>query len=468
MDTKEREAVALFRMSLIGDLMVPGLDRDERIGLLKAKSTKIYAIPGSRRTRVAESTLRDWVRLYEQGGLEALKPPFRCDIGRNRSLAPELADRILALREEDASRSVQTIVRTLRLAGAVTEDLKVPPSTVYRLLAGRGLSKRTAKSAAHKDHRAFAFERPNQMWQSDVMHGPLIREGRNSRQRKTYLVTLLDDATRVAPHSEFCFSEKLIDFLPVFRQALLKRGVPDRLFVDNGAAYASTHLSVTCAALRVALIHARPYHPQAKGKIERFHRTLRSQFLSQLDLERITEDGGLAALNARLWAWLEGEYHRTPHHGLPMEGGGWATPIDRWMLSTDTLRPAPRDLDEHFLARAERLVRRDRTVHLNGQIFEAPAEYVDARIELRYDPAKPVLRDAFLYVRGVRVHTLRLLDIHANTRVRRDRPEDATGDTVASKPASGLNYTELVLAAHQRLVEGTSATPTTNRDGGSR
>lgn len=126
MDIKEREAVALFRMSLIGDLVVPGLSREERIGLIKDKSSRIYRIPSSRRTRVAESTLRDWVRLYEHGGFDALKPPFRCDIGRNRTLAPELADRILALREEDASRSVQTIVRTLRLAGTVTEGITGP------------------------------------------------------------------------------------------------------------------------------------------------------------------------------------------------------------------------------------------------------------------------------------------------------------------------------------------------------
>ena len=462
MDSKEREAIALFRMSLIGDLVVPGLDQQERLLLLKAKSSRIYLIPGSKRTRVATSTLRDWIRLYEQRGFDGLLPPYRCDRGRTRTIAPDIADRILALREEDPSRSVHTMLRTLRLAGVVTDQTLVAPSTVYRLLADRGVSKRTPRRTIAKDHRAFAFERPNQMWQSDVMYGPSIRDERTGRMRKTYLVTLLDDATRVVCHAAFCFSEKLIDFLPVFRQAMLKRGMPDRLFVDNGAAYASTHLSVTCASLRVALIHARPFHPQAKGKIERFHRTLRGQLLSQLDIERVVEQGGLPALNARLWAWLEGEYHRTPHQGLTQDGDGHPTPLDRWLLGAGSLRPAPLDLDEHFLARQERLVRRDRTVHLLGQLFEAPAEYVDRRIELRFDPARQVLREVYLYERGVRTQTLRRLDLHANTRVRRDGPQDAAADPKSA--STGLNYAELVLTAHRDLLPAVQADAATDHD----
>ncbi len=451
MDAKEREAVALFRMSLIGDLLVPGISREARGGLLKDKAERIYKIPGTRRTRIARSTLRDWMAAYEQGGLEALKPSARCDRGRTRALAPELADKILALREEDPSRSVETIVRMLRLAGLLGATERVPLSTVYRMLQSRGISRRTSCTAAGKDHRAFAFERPNQLWQSDVMYGPHLRDARG-RQRRTYLITLLDDATRVIVHTAFCWSEKLIDFLPVFRQALMKRGVPDRLFVDNGAAYVSTHLGVICASLRVALIHARPYHPQSKGKIERWHRTLRGQLLGSLDLERVMAEGGLDALNARLWAWVEGEYHRTPHRGLPLDGGGYATPIDKWMLHAAELRPAPRDLDERFLVHAERLVRRDRTVRLNGVLFEAPAEYVERRIELRYDPAHAEPREVFLYERGVRAHALRRLDALSNTRVRRDRSGDGEAQE-GTRKSTGLNYAELALDAHRALIE---------------
>ena len=452
MDGKEREAIALFRMGLIGDLVVPGLDPQERIDLIKAKAKRTYVIPGSTRTRVAETTLRDWMRWYEQRGFEGLVPAYRCDRGRTRTIPTEVADKIVAVREEDPSRSVHTILRMLRHAGLVTDQAPVAASTVYRLLHDRGLSKRTPRGASRKDHRAFAFERPNQLWQSDVMYGPSLRDPQTGRVRKTYLITLLDDATRVVTHCAFCFSERLWDFLPVFRQALLKRGIPDRLFVDNGAAYASTHLGVICASLRIALIHARPFHPQAKGKIERFHRTLRGQLLSQLDLEHIVGQGGLPALNARLWAWLEGEYHRTPHHGLAVaaDQSGHATPLDRWLLGAEALRTAPADLDEHFLVRQERLVRRDRTVHLHGQLFEAPAEYVDRRIEVRYDPARETLREVHVYERGVRKHTLRRLDVHANTRVKRTADDEVAAG--AARPSTGLNYAELVHQAHRDLL----------------
>jgi len=459
MDYNEREAVALFRMSLIGDLIVAGLTSEERTRLLKDKASRIYAIPGSRRTHVAESTLRDWVRLYDRGGLEALMPVFRCDKGSTRTVSTELSDKILALREEDPSRSVQTILTMLRHAGELDKGDHAPASTVYRLLQNRGISKRSRPAPLGKDRRAFAFERPNQCWQSDVMHGPPLREGRTGKARKTYLVTLLDDATRVVVASAFCWSEKLSDFLPVFREALLRRGVPDVLYVDNGAAYKTTHLEVICASLRVVLKHARPYQPQGKGKIERWHRTLRGQWLGSLDLERVMADGGLDGLNARLSAWIEGEYHRTPHHGLPLEGGGYATPLDKWLLHATGLRAAPRDLDECFLVKETRLVRRDRTVHLKGQLFEAPAEYVDRKVEVRYDPAREVLREAYVYERGVRAHVLRPLDLHANAHVRRERND--TNDPQPQPKPTGLNYAELVLERHRDLV-----TPIFTRDEG--
>ena len=111
-------------------------------------------------------------------------------------------------------------------------------------------------------------------------------------------------------------------FLPVFKQALLRRGQPSRLFVDNGAAYRSRQLALVCAKAGIALIHARPFRPAGKGKIERYFRTLRAAWLAHLDLDAIAD---LDALNRSLWAWVEGEYHQAPHRGLDGD-----TPLDRW------------------------------------------------------------------------------------------------------------------------------------------
>jgi transposase InsO family protein len=118
------------------------------------------------------------------------------------------------------------------------------------------------------------------------------------------LIAFIDDATRVIPYCAFTLSENTRTFLPVFKQALLRRGLPKRLYVDNGANYRSQHLALVCAKLGIALIHARPYRPSGKGKIERWFKTVRAQLLTRLS-EDDTRD--LPSLNRRLWAWVEGE-----------------------------------------------------------------------------------------------------------------------------------------------------------------
>jgi transposase InsO family protein len=129
---------------------------------------------------------------------------------------------------------------------------------VHRLLSRHNLMRHATESSPGKDRRRFAFENANELWMSDVMHGPAVF-GEGRRKRKSYLIGLLDDATRVVPYAAFAFAENTAAFLPVFKQALLRRGIPKRLYVDNGALYRSTQLALVCAKLGIILIHARPY-----------------------------------------------------------------------------------------------------------------------------------------------------------------------------------------------------------------
>jgi len=211
-------------------------------------------------------------------------------------------------------------------------------------------------------------------------------------------------------------SENTAAFLPVFKQALLRRGIPQRLYVDNGANYRSQHLALVCAKLGVALIHARPYQPQGKGKMERWFRTLRAQLISRLTP---ADTHSLDSLNRRLWAFVESEYHLTPHRGLEDQ-----TPLDRWAMSADQVRlPGPSlDLDALFLFEAKRRVQRDRTVSLNGTLFEADAALVGQIVALRYDPALPASRGIEIWHDGRFVERVRPLDAYANCFVRRNRP----------------------------------------------
>ena len=307
-DEELREAVALFRYGLIADVLRLPLGSREIRRTLNEKSQRTYTIPGTRRTRVAVETMRDWLSLYRTGGFEALYPKTRTDRGRPRRMPPEVAELLVALKSEQPARSVKALIEAARERGA---DHPLAPSTVHRLLSREGLLDKRPGEPVATDRRRFAFRDAGEMWMSDVMHGPKVRDGR--RRRKTFLIAFIDDATRVITFAAFAFAENTTAFLPVFKHAIARRGLPARLYVDNGANFRSRQLALVCAKLGIALIHARPYQPAGKGKIERFFRTLRAAWLAHLGAEA-TES--LETLNRTLWAWVEGEYHLSPHRGL--------------------------------------------------------------------------------------------------------------------------------------------------------
>ncbi len=427
-DPAHAQAVALFRYGLIADLLHMPLGSRGLYPRLREKAALDYVIPGSSRTRVAAETLRHWLKDYRRGGFDALFPKDRSDRGRSRALSQATADALLSLKEEQPHLSIAQLIAAL---GPTPESAGPAASTVHRLLQRAGLMERgsTAQDCGDQDRRRFAFAHPGQLWMSDVMHGPSVTLTGSRVRRKTYLIAFLDDATRVVPYCAFALSENTQAFLPVFKQALLRRGVPQRLYVDNGANYRSQQLALVCARLGVALIHARPYQPQGKGKQERWFRTVRAQLLPTLTE---TDTASLEALNRRLWAWVEGEYHHSPHRGL--EG---LTPLERWAGSEQPPRLLdPRlDLDELFLFEAKRRVQRDHTVSLDGRLFELDAALVGQTVTLRYDPATAAARGIDVWLDGRFVERARALDAYANCFVRRRRPtQTLEPDTPATAP----------------------------------
>ena len=240
-DDELRQAVGLFRYGLIADLAhlppgTPGIG--ER---LREKANHAYTIPGTRRTRVAAETIRDWLALYRSGGFEALYPKARVDRGRPRRLPPDIAELLVGLKTEQPSLSVNALIAVARERGV---ERPLAPSTVHRLLSREGLLDKRPGEPVAIDRRRFAFRYAGELWMSDVMHGPKVSDGR--RRRKTFLMAFIDDATRVLPFAAFDFSESTTAFLPVLKSALTRRGLPLRLYVDNGANYRSHQLlSVT-------------------------------------------------------------------------------------------------------------------------------------------------------------------------------------------------------------------------------
>jgi putative transposase len=411
------EQIALFRYGLISDLVHPDDDTRCLYERLRDKTAKSYCIPGSRRTRVAVETLRDWLTAYKVGGFDALRPKPRADIGRARAIAQPVADLLVHLKDEHRDWSVAMVIDAAKADSEAARETSLPVSTVHRLLSRAGVMGKRPEDPTTKDRRRFGYEHAGELWMSDVMHGPSVVVG-GRRKQKSYLIGFLDDATRVVPYAAFALSENTSAFLPVLRQAVMRRGVPLRLYVDNGSAFRSHHLSLVCARLGITLIHARPYQPQGKGKQERFFRTVRMQLLPTLGE---TDLGSLDALNRRLWAWVEGEYHQSPHKGL--DG---ATPLDAWAMRSGDVRAVGPELDlrEMFLLEASRRVRADRTVSLDGVVYEVDASLVGEKVMLRFDPAK---RGAPVDVwhGGKKIEQARVVDTHANCFVKRnhDAPE---------------------------------------------
>lgn len=410
-----RQALALFRYGLIADLIHLPAGSAGLYAKLREKASGDYSIPGSTRRRVAPETLRHWLKDYRRGGFEALLPKGRSDRGHSRALPQAVVDALLSLKDEQPARSIPQLIRAVRESGVAPESLSLPASSVHRLLSRAGLMHPPAAAPSAQDRRRFAFAHAGELWMSDVMHGPSVSVPGRGR-RKSYLIAFLDDATRVVPYCAFALSENTQAFLPVFKQALLRRGLPQRLYVDNGANYRSQHLALVCAKLGVALIHARPYQPQGKGKMERWFRTVRAQLVSRLSA---IDTASLESLNRRLWAWVEGEYHQSPHRGLEEQ-----TPLDRWAMCADQVRlPDPHlDLDALFLFETKRRVQHDRTVSLNGTLFEVDAALVGHSVILRYDPGVSATRGIEVWHDGRFIARASALDAYANCFVRRNRP----------------------------------------------
>lgn len=432
MNESLREKIALFRHGVIGDLVSRPLAEGEKERLLAEIASKEWSIPGTSRTRVARSTARDWVTLYELHGFEGLKPMPRCDRGQSRTLSGSIQELLLELRAARPKASVDSLIRAVQLAQEPGVTVRLPRSTVYRFLSAQGTPS-VVPGQREPDARAFTYEHTNDLWMADVMHGPRLLVAGSRKRRKTYLHALLDDASRVVPYAAFYGAENAACFTECLKQAMLRRGVPRRLYADNGAPYRTQHLQVVCATLNVALIHSRPYRPRGRGKVERFFRHVRSAFLPHVTGEMLSE---LGSLNRVFWAWLEGEYHQTPHRGLDGQ-----TPLDRFLAEQNLLRPAPEELERLLRMQVKRRVARDRTVSLDGRLYEAPDGWAGEKVEVFYDPYDPTAEISFRVPGEQGEIPLRRLDATANARIPRTAPDPEPTETA---PSTSISYLDLV------------------------
>lgn len=413
----EYDPIAYFRYQCIIPLLEA--ERGDLHRLMEQVVGTTPIAPNGHIYRLSRATLFRWLAQYRQSGIDGLRPKARKDRGSSRKMDGELAQALLGLKKQKPRLTVSALIYQARSLKIIAPGQHLPKVSVYRLLKRHGLM--DAPESAPIDRLRFEAEYPLDLAQSDVLHGPKIKN------RKAYLIAIIDDHSRLILWAEFRWSETVEDLIAVLVQAFRRRGLPRKLYVDNGSAFRSAKLGYALAGLGVALIHATPYQPQGKGKCERWFKTVRENFFPQLSL---TDLESLKKLNEALHAWIDGYYHPTPHSttGEP--------PLERFIQNLKASRSAPEHLEAMFRNRVLRKVGKDRVVSLNGKAFEAPVGCIGKKLELKFDSARPNEIEAF--DNGRSLGALKPVMPHSNAKIKRSRRDvEMEITTQKNTPASG-------------------------------
>jgi putative transposase len=439
----DKQAIALWRLAVLGPLTSARLEHGDRQRLFQEAAARVQERPDGTRVQLSVRTIESWFYAYRRGGFHALFPHDRSDRGQSRAIPAEVAEHILRVKRERPRRSIRRIIRMLERAEIVGIGT-LHRSSVHRLLTTAGISARPTRGAT-QERRSFLPEHAGDLWIGDALHGPPVIAP-DGRVRKSYLLTQIDAATRFVPHSYFALSESAVDQEYGFKQAILKHGLPRTYYVDLGAAYIAHSLTLICAELGIRLLHPGVQDCEAKGCIERWHRTWREEVGDELPADPLP----LAELNAKHWAWLSAE------HNLRRHDTTGRIPRDHWLAELAMMRTVPRqkNLDDVFLHRERRVVRKDGTVRFGGGFLEVRPELQGREVELRFDPCDPNVRPRVFLEDKFFCDTVPLDRIRNASRRRRR----ISGEPAPDAEPSRLDPLALIEAAHYQRARpaGTS------------
>lgn len=398
-----RNPTAYLKMRVLGAIdMAEGNSIQARI---RAVSQMTFTDEEGYPRQFTWRTIQTWYSRYQKHGVTVMENQPRSDKGKRRKVVIE--DVLEAVQKVLPKVHGRTPARALlyRLcieAGLLTRS-QIAPNTFNRLVREFELLKPDAQ-ASKKIRMAFAKAHANEMWQADTLCGPFVKI--NGVPVQTRLIAFIDDASRVCCHGQFFPAENVDTLIESLRAAFYKRGVPHALYVDNGSIYTSKEIIQICARVGCMLHHTPVRDGAAKGKVERYFRTVRDQFLARdLDLS------SLDTLNRQFTQWVEEHYNAQPHSVLGM------SPLDRFALDRKWLRflPPNEANDELFFVEEERHVRADNTFAFKSLRWEAPRHLPDRTIHIRFQRSQSAAR-VVVYYKGERMGEARLLNPVANDR----------------------------------------------------
>ncbi|MGH9656252.1 MAG: DDE-type integrase/transposase/recombinase [Bryobacteraceae bacterium] len=435
MDDEVREKIALHRYGVIAEALAERLTPAERGALVREVARRSHThIDGDER-RYTRGTIDRWIRIWREKGLEGLKPEARSDMGAVRS-HPELIEEVCALRLERPTRSAAQIARIL----FYRHGIRVAERTVRAQLRRRGLH-REALSAEQKTFGRYEAERANERWVTDVLVGPFVPHPRVEASVRAKLFLIVDDHSRLLVDGAFYAHENARACQDLLRHAIMKRGVPEVLYADNGAPFKNAWLERTCAVLGIRLVHSKPYAPQGRGKQERLNRFIRESFLEEALHQGISS---LEELNDLFSAWADQVANRRVHAETK------ETPIARFCAQGPHRQANPDRVAEAFVWSISRKVTKTATVPLEGNVYAVDPALVGRRVELRYVPENLAAIAVFYDGRPAGVATPFAIGRHVHRAVpqaERPMPE-----------ATGVDFLLMVATAHEEEA-GTGAKP---------
>ena len=425
MDHEGQEQIALHRWAVIAEAAGGKLTARERGALVRRIAARAHAHPdGSSRT-YSRGTIDRWLRAWRKGGLAALMPAQRADTGVVRA-HPELFAEAAALRLELPGRSAAQIASILYHRHGIT----VSERTVRGQLRRAGLH-HEALAAEPKAYGRYEAARPNERWITDVLVGPHVPYPKREGSARARLFLIVDDHSRLLVDGRFFAHENARACQELLRRAIIRRGLPEVFYADNGAPFSNAWLARTCGVLGIRLVHSKPYSPEGRGKQERLNRYIREAFLAEAVHHGIES---LDELNDWFAAWAGQVANRRVH----AETG--QTPIGRFTVGGPHRQASPDLIREAFRWSVTRRVTRTATVPLEGNSYGVDPALTGRRVELRYDPEDLTRIDVFLDGKpaGAAVPFVTRRHVH------RAVPQAARPDP----DPTGVDYLGLVAAAH--------------------
>ena len=365
-----QEEIALERYKLISPILLAIEEKADRakIGLMKSETCG--------QAGITRKTLDRWLDNYAQNGFDGLKYK-KTEVGAKRKIPNQLIREAIQLKLEVPTRSIPQIIEILEMEGIAPAGL-LRRSTLQDRLREAGYS--TAQMKMYQKPgiaaRRFVRSERNDMWQADIKYGPYLII--NGQRVQVYFVGFIDDATRYIVHGEFYdnLDQSIVE--DCLRKAILKEGLPQRLFFDNGTQFRTKWMERACAVLGVKLIFAKPYSPESKGKIERFNRTVEA-FIAEASLKKVRN---LSEFNQLLNVWLAECYHNKEHSGIGTE------PEIAYKSSKTPLRVLPAEtVAKAFLRSENRKVDKSGCISFKAKKYEVGVTYIGRRVDIVYDPA---------------------------------------------------------------------------------